>query len=172
MTVFIDATVIVAALTGGSHHESCRRLLFEVAAGQIAATSSTRMIEDVWLMECGPMRSLPPGSAADAFEIFPEIISIDEWIMQSAFTLAAAHLGDAEVGPTHLIHAATCRAYRLDSIVSADAAFDRFGWLRRLEPDGAGVEELSIESPRSARRGQLAADQVASQALSSLADMS
>ena len=153
MTVFIDATVVVAALTGGPHHESCRRLLFDIAAGQIAATSSTRVIEDVWLIEAEPTNALSPGTAADAFEIFPEIISIDEWVMQSAFTMAAAHVGDAAIGPTHLIHAATCRAHRLDSIVSSDPAFDSFGWLRRIEPDAAGVDELSVESARASRRG-------------------
>ncbi len=152
MTVFIDATVVVAAVTGGPLHESCRRLLFDIASGQIAATSSTRMIEDVWLLECDAQRSLSPGTAADAFEVFPEIISIDEWVLQSAFTMAAAHAADADVGPTHLIHAATCRTHRLDSIVSTDAVFDRFGWLRRIMPDAAGVDELSVESVRPARR--------------------
>ena len=149
MTVFIDATVIVAAVIGGPLHEPCRRLLFEIAAGQVAATSSTRAIEDVWLIESDPVHLLSPGTAADAFEVFPEIIGIDEWVMQSAFTLAAAHADDGVVGPTHLIHAATCRVYRLDSIVSTDAAYDHFNWLRRIEPDPAGVDGLSKASRTS-----------------------
>ncbi len=138
MTVFVDATVLALAVTTGDHQLVCRRLLLEIATGSVSATTSTRVIEELWSLEAESALGIPIGTAADAFQIFPEILPVDEWVVQSAFGLTAR----GPAGPVHLIHAATCRVHRLDAIISADTAFDGFEWLRRIGPDATLFEAL------------------------------
>jgi predicted nucleic acid-binding protein len=138
VTVFLDVSALVFAVTGGPRRDACRSLLLEIASGEIAATTSTRVIEELWLSESIANGGLPRGTSADAFEIFPGVLSVDEWVLQTAFSLS----GPPEASPTHLIHVATCRAHRLDAIVSADSVYDGFGWLQRIEPDSGGLNQL------------------------------
>ncbi len=140
MRLFIDTDVLVSAVTMGPHSASCRALLIAIALGSVSATTSTLVIEELWRLEAGAEGGSgpPPGTAADAFEIFPEVVPLDEWVLQTAFTIEPP----VPVGPGPRLHAATCRAHRLDAIVSTDTSYEAFGWLRRIEPDAEGLAEF------------------------------
>ena len=138
MTWFIDTDVLVYALTDGPRREPCLRLLHAIAAGDVRATTSTLVIEELWHLE-GRL-GLAPGSARAAVEVFAEIVSVDDWAMLSAMD----DVGSAGLGTADRVHAATCRSERLVGIISADRAFDSMAGLSRIEPDSAGISPLLV----------------------------
>jgi predicted nucleic acid-binding protein len=138
MTWFVDTNVLVYALTNGPRREPCLQLLRAIAAGEVRATTSTLVIEELWHLES--RLSLAPGSARAAVELFPELVSVGEWAILSAMDDA----GSTGLGTADRVHAATCRSERLVGIISADRAFDSVAGLSRIEPDSAGIAALLV----------------------------
>jgi predicted nucleic acid-binding protein len=141
--VFIDTNVLVYALIPGPRHEPCRDLMTAVSIGDLYGTTSTLVLEELWHLEGRTVIGLDPGSASDALEVFPEVLPVDEWVLQAAFSLGPP----GRLGTANLLHAATCRAHRIDAIVTADQGFDDLTWLRRIEPDAQHISALLAAHP-------------------------
>ena len=138
MTWFVDTNVLVYAITDGPRRPACRSLLRSIAAGDVAATTSTLVLEEFWHLE--ERLSLGDGAARAALEIFPYVIAVGDWALISAMTTAMPD----SLGTADRLHAAVCRSERLDGIISADHAFDLVPGLTRVEPDDEGVASLPM----------------------------
>ena len=77
MTWFVDTNVLVYAITDGPRRPACRSLLRSIAAGDVAATTSTLVLEEFWHLE--ERLSLGDGAARAALEIFPYVIAVGDW---------------------------------------------------------------------------------------------
>ena len=74
-----------------------------------------------------------------AIGLFDNVLACDVEVLEDAMRMTT--LPDS-LGTADRIHLATCRANGIDTIVSADDAFDTVAWLTRVRPDAAGVAAL------------------------------
>jgi predicted nucleic acid-binding protein len=138
VTVFVDTNVLIYAMTNTAYSEPCRRVLTAVATGTLDATTSVLVAEEAWHVERRSPLRIPPGSILTLIGFFDRVLGCDVEILEDAMRMMVPdNLGSAD-----RIHIATCRAHGIDTIVSADSAFDAINWLRRFEPDPEGVNAI------------------------------
>ena len=133
MSVFVDANVLVYSVADSPYREPCLRLLQAVARGEVDGRTSTACLEEVWYLESSQRISGLDGLTERAYAILTPLLSVTDEAFRHAMSLAAPGLGTND-----RIHAATCLANDIDTIVSADAGFDLVRGLRRVDPVDPG----------------------------------
>lgn len=134
MAVFVDANVVVYARSGEPDlREGCLESLDSIAAGELDGRTSVAVLEEIWHLELRGRPAGLGGIARNAYVLFTPLLAVTDEIVRDALALEASALGSND-----RIHAATCRAYGIDVVLSVDAAFDELGWLRRVDPRDLG----------------------------------
>lgn len=136
---FIDTNVFVYAVAEDSPYLAAAAETMEaLGAGRASAVTSVTVIEELWHHE---LRGRLPGldGAADAaFTLMRPVLAVTEEIVAAAFDLKVRGLGAND-----RIHVATCHANGIDTVLTADRAFDDAPGLRRVDPaDLAEVRTL------------------------------
>jgi len=121
VTFLVDANVIVYAAIASKYRNSCLEILEAVAAG--AAEGK------VWHLELSGRVGSVRGLAQRAYHVFTPLLPVTDDIVARALQLEGTRLGAND-----RIHIATALANGIDTIVSADADFDRFRAIRRVDP--------------------------------------
>ncbi len=137
MTVFLDTNVFVSALAGDERSAACSRLLTATIAGKLEARTSVGVAEELWHLELSGSAPVPVGAAAKMTSMLGPLLPLDEDVVLAAFALPAHR-----IGANDRIFAATCIAHGIDTIVTADRAFDELDRPRRLDPIEAAAELL------------------------------
>ncbi|MDW5598243.1 type II toxin-antitoxin system VapC family toxin [Conexibacter stalactiti] len=131
MTFFVDANVILYAAVPGEQQASCLRVLDAVAAGADGRTS-VAVLEEAWhVARSGRLGDLPD-LAERAYRIFTPLLPVTD----EAFAAALA-LDESPLGANDRLHAGTCLAHGIETIVTADRGFDAAKAVRRIDPTNA-----------------------------------
>jgi predicted nucleic acid-binding protein len=128
MTFLVDANVAVYAHVPSRFHDACLRIIDAVAAGVTPGRMSTSIFEEVWHVELSGKARPTEGMARRMYVLFKPLLLVTDDIVARALDVRAPRLGAND-----RIHAATALVYGIP-IVSADAAFDTVGGLRRIDP--------------------------------------
>lgn len=129
MAFFVDANIVVYTATEGPYHEACSELLSAITEGQAEGRTSTAVLEEVWHVELSGKGGDVSGLAESAYTVFTPLLPVTDETVELALSLDAGPLGAND-----RIHLATCRQHSIDTIVSADADFDRVRGIRRIDP--------------------------------------
>jgi predicted nucleic acid-binding protein len=135
VSVFIDANVVVYSVMDSPYRDPCLRLLQAVARGEVDGRTSTACLEEVWYLESRRRISGLDGLTQEAYAILTPLVPVTDEVFRRAMSLGALGLGTND-----RIHAATCLAHDIHTIVSADAGFDGLRGIRRVDP----VDESSL----------------------------
>lgn len=138
--IFIDTNVFAYAEeeTASETTSLCRLLLSGVAENRVAARTSASVVEEIWHLQLRGRPRLKPRTAEKALTLFAPVLPVTHAIVEQALALDVKALGSND-----RIHVATCRAAGIDTIVTADAAFDEVEGLRRVDPgERAAMEAL------------------------------
>lgn len=135
MPFFVDTNVIVYAATEGPYREACLRILEAVARGAEARTS-TAVIEEAWHVELSGRAGDLAGLTESASSLLTPLLAVTDEIVAAALVLRAPR-----IGANDRIHVATCALNGIDTIVTADAAFDSVRGIRRADP----LDERAID---------------------------
>ncbi|MBK5220400.1 MAG: type II toxin-antitoxin system VapC family toxin [Thermoleophilia bacterium] len=138
MTFFVDANVILYGAIDGPARADCLRVLEAVAAGEAQGRTSPAVLEEVWHVA---MRRYPgqlDSLVESALAIFSPLLPVTEEALVHALAIAAPSLG-----PNDRLHLGTCAAEGIDTILTADRAFEEVDGARRVDPlDPVAVERL------------------------------
>jgi predicted nucleic acid-binding protein len=138
MTFFVDAKVLVYAATESEYRGPCLEIVEAVAGGMVDGQTSPAVLEEVWYVERSGRAGRLDGLAAQGFAVFTPLVPVTD----EAFRLALA-VRRPRLGPADRLHVGTCRSSGIDTIVSADSAFDGLRGLRRVDPlDPSAVRRL------------------------------
>jgi predicted nucleic acid-binding protein len=129
VTFLVDANVIVYAAIASQYRDSCLEILDAVAAGEADGKVSTAVFEEIWHLELSGRVGSVRGLAQRAYRLFTPLLPVTDDIVARAFRVEATRLGSND-----RIHVATALANGIDTIVSADADFDRIRLIRRVDP--------------------------------------
>ncbi len=129
MTFLLDANVIFYAAVTSDYRSACLEILDAIAAGEAEGRVSTAVFEEVWHLELSGRAGSIRGLAQRAYRAFAPLLPVTDDIVARALKLEATRLGSND-----RIHVATALANGIDTIVSADADFDRVRVLRRVDP--------------------------------------
>ena len=133
MPVFLDTNVFLFA-AGREHplRAGCREVLSRVAEGELEATTSTEVVQEVLHVLC--RRGLNDRAvrlAEHILDLFPQILPVRAADMRMACSL----LDEVpSISVRDAVHAGTMLANGLDRIVSADVHFDRVPGIERITP--------------------------------------
>jgi len=138
---FVDTNVLVYA-----EHEDdavaapARALRRALAAHRLDATTSVLVVEELWHLERRHRPELAEGYAADTAELFGHLLPVTEDTLQRAFALRLP----PSLGAADRVHVASCAEHGIDTIVTADVAFDdAVPGLSRVDPlDHRAVDRL------------------------------
>jgi predicted nucleic acid-binding protein len=137
MTFYVDATLMIASAVDGPRRDTCLGILDAVARGAEGRTSALAL-EQVWQVERSGRAGALNGLAEHAQRIFTPLLPVGEEAFARALGLHAPGLGTQE-----RLHAGTCLAHEIATIVSADGAYDAVDGLRRVDPaHGEAVRRL------------------------------
>ncbi|HEY6749375.1 MAG TPA: type II toxin-antitoxin system VapC family toxin [Mycobacteriales bacterium] len=137
---FIDTNVFVYAVAEDSPYQAAAaETMEELGAGRASsAATSVTVIEELWQQE---LRGRIPGlddAAESVFTLMHPVLAVTEEILAAAFELKVRGLGAND-----RVHVATCHANGIDTILTADRAFDNAPGLHRVDPaDLAEVRTL------------------------------
>ncbi len=130
MTFFVDANVLVYSRTASSgFHGPCGDLLVAIARGDAEGRTSVAVLEEVWHAELSGKAGDLTGLTEHAYTLFTPLLGVSDAIFRAAMSSDLRRLGAND-----RIHAATCRANGIGTIVSADVAFDGIHGIRRVDP--------------------------------------
>lgn len=122
--IFIDTNVLVYAAAGDAAAvavlQGASRLPRDLA------TSST-VIEELHHLEL--RGRIPRGVAQDAFTLLRPLLEVTDAAVATALALDTTGLGAAD-----RLHVGVCRAHGIETIATADRAFDGIAGLHRLDP--------------------------------------
>ena len=142
MSVCIDANVLVYSVADSPYREPCLRLLEAVARGEVDGRTSTACLEEVWYLESTRRISGLDGLTEQVYAILTPLLSVTDEVFRRAMSLGATGLGTND-----RVHAATCMANDIRTIVSVDAGFDGLRGLQRVDPaDQTSLGEVSRPS--------------------------
>ncbi len=145
MTFFLDANVLVYAAGDSDYAAPCRRVLAAIARGEADGRTSTAVLEEVWHIELSAR--LGPGTLQGlterAYRILTPLLAVTDEAFGDALALA-----DTPLGANDRLHAATCLANGIDTILTANQAFDSLPSPRRIDPlDEPCLQEILGERP-------------------------
>jgi predicted nucleic acid-binding protein len=129
VTFFLDANVLIYSAVRSDYRDPCLKILAAIAAGDAPGRTSTAVLEETWYIELSGRAGPLDGLTERLFTILSPLLPVTD----EAFRLALA-LEVPALGTNDRLHAGTCLANGIDTIVSADRAFDRLGGLRRIDP--------------------------------------
>lgn len=136
-TVFLDTNVFLYA-AGQAHpeREPCRRVLEAVAEGEILATTSVEVVQEIlYLLARKDETARGVVLARNVLRLFPGLLPVTLVEMVLACDLLEENPG---LPARDAVHAATMRNHGLELLVSADAHFDAIAWIQRVDPAAAG----------------------------------
>jgi uncharacterized protein len=136
MWTFLDSNIFLYA--SGTEHplrEPCREVLRQAAAGQLDATTSSEVVQELLYVltrrKCGNKgRTL----AKLVLSLFPDILPVSGDDMQLAVDLLDRH---QELPVRDAVHAAVMLNHRIPQIISADRHFDQVPEITRIDPTSA-----------------------------------
>lgn len=136
MAAFLDTNVFLYA-AGGEHplRTPCQNILRRVASGQLAATTSSEVVQEIlYVLARRDLVSEALTLARSVLQLCPALLEVGAREMAAACDLLAAH---PELPPRDAVHAATMASHGLTTIISAAPHFDQLQPLHRLSPDRA-----------------------------------
>lgn len=129
MTFLVDTNVLVYAASKSEHREPCLELLRAVGSGEADGRTSTAVVEEAWHLELSGRADFLAGLAERAYRLFTPLLPVTDETVARALALDVDGLGAND-----RIHVATCLENGVDTIVTADAAFDQVRAIRRVDP--------------------------------------
>ena len=136
MTAFVDTAVLMYAV-GGEHplREPCRRILRRMGDGELDATTSVEVVQEI-LHRFLALRRASQGAeiATDALDLFAPVLPVTHAVMRRMSALVARY---PALTARDLVHVATCEHEGIRDIISPDRGFDEVSGLRRLDPISA-----------------------------------
>lgn len=129
MTFLVDANVIIYSAVPSKYRDACLEILKAIARGEADGRLSTAILEEVWHIELSGRAGAIEGLARQTYLAFTPLLPVNDQIMARALDLEARRIGSND-----RIHIATALAHDIDTIVSADAAFDGVPAIRRIDP--------------------------------------
>ena len=129
MTFFLDANVLIYSAGPSEFRGPCLEILEAVARGDSSGRTSTAALKEVWYVELSGRAGPLEGLTERLYTILTPVIPVTDEAFRLALRLAAPGLG-----PDDRLHAGTCLAHGIDTIVSADRAFDGLREIRRVDP--------------------------------------
>jgi predicted nucleic acid-binding protein len=136
VTYFLDTNVFLYA-AGGDHplREPCRSILRRVAEGELDATTSSEVVQEVlYVVTRRGLRDQAISLARSILTVFPALLEVGAREMAAACDLMGS---TPELAPRDAVHAATMLSHEIAVIVSADTHFDELAEVRRIAPDRA-----------------------------------
>ena len=136
---FIDTNVFLYAVAEESPYAAgATATMGALGDGSASAVTSVTVIEEIWHHE---LRGRLPGldGATDAaFMLMRPVLAVTDEILAAALELKVRGLGAND-----RLHVATCLANGIDTVLTANRAFDGVPGLRRVDPaDLAEVRAL------------------------------
>jgi predicted nucleic acid-binding protein len=129
LTFLVDANVIIYSAVPSKYREACLEILEAIAKGEADGRLSTAILEEVWHLELSGRAGALDGLARQTYLTFSPLLAVSDQIIGRALDLEARRLGSND-----RIHVATALAHEIDTIVSADAAFDEVPAIVRIDP--------------------------------------
>lgn len=138
MTFFVDANVLVYSAVNSPQRAACLGLLEAIADGRADGRTSTSCLEEVWHLESSRRLGDLGGLTRRSYVLLSPLLPVTDEAFWRALALDVPGLGTND-----RLHAGTCDVHGIDTIVSADAAFDDVAALERIDPlDASGMEAL------------------------------
>jgi predicted nucleic acid-binding protein len=138
VTFFVDANIPIYTRLPSEYRDVCLEILAAIAVGDADGRISTAAVEEVWHFELSQRAVEVSGLTSDAYTVLKPLLAVTDEIFQTA--LSSDH---TQIGANDRVHVATCVANGIDTILSADRAFDAVEQLRRVDPlDGVAVAQL------------------------------
>ena len=136
--LFLDTNVFIYAASDSPYQEGCSIVIEALAAGTIAAVTSTAVIEELWHLELSGRVAGLEGVAQAAFTLMRPVLAVTDDIVAAAFAITASTLGVND-----RIHVATCLMHGVGTVLTADRGFDHATGIRRIDPsDLSAVQSL------------------------------
>lgn len=129
LTFLVDTNVAVYAHVPGSYHDACLEIIEAIATGDAPGRMSTAILEEIWHVELSGKARPTEGIAGRMYVIFKPLLAITDDVVARALALRTPRLGAND-----RIHVATALQGGIDTIVTADAAFEGVPGLRRVDP--------------------------------------
>lgn len=129
MTFFLDANVLIYTAVPSDYRDPCLEILDAVVRGDARGRTSTAVLEEVWYVELSARAGPLDGLTEHLYQVLTPLLAVTD----DAFRMALA-LDARALGPNDRLHAGTCVAHGIDTIVSADRAFDGLREIRRVDP--------------------------------------
>jgi predicted nucleic acid-binding protein len=136
VSTFLDTNVFLYA-AGADHpyQQPSQRILRRVADGELDATTSSEVVQEVlYVLTRRGLRSQALSLARNILTVFPALLEVGAAEMEAACGLLESA---PELSPRDAVHAATMLTHGVSTIVSADAHFDQLPQLIRIPPDQA-----------------------------------
>ncbi|MHB8619001.1 MAG: type II toxin-antitoxin system VapC family toxin [Chloroflexota bacterium] len=139
MSFFVDTNVIIYSAVESEYRSPCVEILEAIARGQAPGQTSSAVLEEVWHLELSAKLGDVRGLAQHAYALFTPLLPVTD----EAFRLALSIPGRPGVGTNDRVHAGTCFAHGIRTMVSADRGFDGLPDLLRVDPlDSAARRSL------------------------------
>ena len=122
MAVFLDTNVFLFA-AGADHplRKASQDLLHRVAQGQLAATTSTEVVQEIlYVLHRRGLAEVGRKLARNALLLFPDLLPITRADMRTACDLLETH---PDLPTRDAVHAATALNNRLTAVITADTHF-------------------------------------------------
>ena len=129
MTFFLDANVLIYSAVPSDYRDPCLEILDAVARGSAPGRTSTAALEEVWYVELSGKAGPLDGLTERLYKVLTPLLAVTD----EAFRLAPG-LDAPGLGPNDRLHAGTCLVHGIDTIVSADRAFDEITGIKRFDP--------------------------------------
>lgn len=127
---FIDTNVFIYAVAEDSPYQAGAAETMEaLGAGRASATTSATVIEELWHQELRGRLAGLDGAADATFTLLRPVLAVTDDIVAAALELKVRGLGAND-----RVHVATCHANGIDTILTADRAFDAAPGLHRVDP--------------------------------------
>ncbi len=128
MTFLVDANVILYSALVCEQQDACLRVLEAVVGGAPGRTSPA-VLEEVWHIERRGRLGDLSGLTERAHRIFTPLLPVTDEAFAHALVIDSPQLGTND-----RVHAGTCLAHGIATIVTADRGFDDARGLKRIDP--------------------------------------
>ena len=133
MTVFLDTAVLMYA-AGGAHplRDPCRRVLRQVADGELEAVTSAEVVPEILHRYTRIGRAATGAALARAsLDLLAPVPPLTHALMRRLPDLVERYPDHAA---RDLVHVATCLHEGIREIISPDRGFDGVDGIRRIDP--------------------------------------
>jgi uncharacterized protein len=136
MTALLDAAIFMYA-AGAEHRlkKPCQAVLARVAAGQLDATTSAEIVQEILHRYVAIRRhEIGVGIARGALALIRPVLPLSDGAVRRALDLVEKY---PQLSARDVIHVATCLDAGITTIVSPDTGFDQVSEVRRIDPIAA-----------------------------------